>query len=226
MKFKAIIFDFDGVLFDSESIHLQACNKVFHALGFNVSEEEYFKNYVGLSDNEMFPLILKDKKIKCDSNELNMLKESKINAYKNIINNSAFLDAFLNVKDFIISCSKIIDKFAICSGSTREEVETTLNKLENGELQKYFHHITTIEDVNIGKPSPAGYLLTANRLGISPQSCLAIEDTQKGATAAKNAGMRVAAISLTNANITNVDIVARNYTEIDDWIRGYDINES
>jgi beta-phosphoglucomutase-like phosphatase (HAD superfamily) len=60
----------------------------------------------------------------------------------------------------------------------------------------------------------------------NPQSCLAIEDTQKGATAAKNAGMKVAAISVTNANINNADIVARNYAEIDDWIRGYDLNES
>ena len=41
MKFKAIIFDFDGVLFDSEKIHLQACNAVFSTLGFNISEEEY-----------------------------------------------------------------------------------------------------------------------------------------------------------------------------------------
>ncbi len=50
MNYSAIIFDFDGVLFDSEKIHLQACNEVFQTLGFIVPEAEYFQRYVGLSD--------------------------------------------------------------------------------------------------------------------------------------------------------------------------------
>jgi beta-phosphoglucomutase len=63
----AIIFDFDGVLFDSEKIHLHACNQVFQNLGFTISENEYFQSYVGLSDNEMFDLILKSKNIQLTS---------------------------------------------------------------------------------------------------------------------------------------------------------------
>ena len=222
MKFKAIIFDFDGVLFDSEKIHLQACNEVFHTLGFNIPEEEYFQHYVGLSDNEMFPLILNDKNIKCDSSQLKALRANKINAYKTIINRSKSLDGLLNVKSFISSYVHKVDYFAICSGATREEIEITLNKLENGTLRKYFKTIITIDDVSLGKPSPEGYLLAASRLGLQPEHCLAIEDTSKGASAAKDAGMCVAAINpfLSKADFKNVDLIAKNYGEIDTWLKG------
>lgn len=222
MKFKAIIFDFDGVLFDSEKIHLQACNEVFSTLGFNIPEEEYFQRYVGLSDNEMFPLILNDKNIKCESAQLKVLRASKVNAYKTIINRSESLDGLLNVKRFIDSYVHKVDNLAICSGSTREEIESTLNKLENGTLRKYFKTVITIDDLNVGKPSPEGYLLAANRLGLQPQHCLAIEDTQKGASAAKASGMSVAVIttSINNPEFKNVDLIAKSYEEIDAWIEG------
>lgn len=221
MKFKAIIFDFDGVLFDSEKIHNQACNEVFYTLGFNVSDEEYFQRYVGLSDNEMFPLILNDRNIKYEPDQLQALRTSKINAYKTIINRSESLDGLLNVKSFINSYAQRIDDFAICSGSTREEIDTTLDKLENGTLRKYFKTIITIDDVSVGKPSPEGYLLAAKSLGLQPQQCLAIEDTPKGATAAKEAGMSVVVIaSLHNKPyFNNVDLIANSYEEIDTWIK-------
>jgi len=226
MKFKAIIFDFDGVLFDSERIHNQACNGVFHTLGFNISEEEYFQCYVGLSDNEMFPLILNGKNIACDTVKIPVLIEQKINAYRAIINNRKSLDGFLNVKDFVYAYSKQVDYLAICSGSTRVEVETTLNKLENGTLRNFFSQIITSEDVCNGKPSPEGYLLTAQRLKILPQDCLVIEDTQRGATAAKLAGMSVVALSINKADFENVDLIASNYEEIDTWIRRNSITKN
>lgn len=222
MKFKAIIFDFDGVLFDSEKIHNQACNEVFYTLGFNVSDEEYFQRYVGLSDNEMFPLILNDKNIKCEPDQLKALRTSKINAYKTIINRSESLDGLLDVKSFINSYMHKVDYFAICSGSTREEIDTTLDKLENGTLRQYFKTIITIDDVNVGKPSPEGYLLAAKSLGLQPQHCLAIEDTPKGASAAKSAGMSVAVITtlLNKPYFNDVDLIANSYEEINTWIQG------
>jgi beta-phosphoglucomutase len=219
MKYKAIIFDFDGVLFDSEKIHLQACNHVFSDFGFTISEEEYFQHYVGLSDNEMFPLILNEKAIIVDSSKIKSLRQHKVNAYKEIINRNESLSGLPNLVAFIEKARRTINHFAICSGATREEIDTTINKLESGRLQKYFTSIIAVEDVQSGKPSPEGYLLAAKRLNIPPQFCLAIEDTPKGIHAAKSAGMDVAAITSSNAksHLSEATFVADDFIEIANW---------
>lgn len=219
-NYKAIIFDFDGVLFDSEKIHMQACNQIFHTLGFTIPEKEYFQHYVGLSDNEMFDLVLKEKNILLKSEQVKLLRQDKINAYKTIINANDSLDGVYNIKNFLETYTKTINHFAICSGANREEIEATLDKLENGELRKYFKYIITIDDINFGKPSPEGYLLAANRLNVPPQLCLAIEDTPKGIAAAKSAGMTVVAITTSYAKsiLKDANFIADNYDEIADWM--------
>ncbi|CEG58767.1 HAD family hydrolase [Legionella fallonii] len=224
MKYKAIIFDFDGVLFDSEPIHLQAYNEVLSDLGFNISEKEYFQRYVGLSDKELFSLLFKDKDILYEAKQINTLMTQKVYAYKAIIDHNDSLEGLFHVHNFIRTYVEKVEHFAICSGATREEINATLNKLDNGELKKYFKHIVTIDDVSKGKPSPEGYLLTARHLDIHPQYCLAIEDTPKGASAAKNAGMSIAALtsSLDYSHFNNVDLIAQNYDDIDHWIKSLD----
>lgn len=224
MKFKALIFDFDGVLFDSEKIHLQACNQVFQSLGFTILEQEYFQKYVGLSDNEMFPLILNNTNFQFDNRQIENFRMQKIDAYKNIINDSETIDSFLDVKKFIRLSSQKIKTFAICSGATRTEIDATLEKLEKGEFKHFFTDIITIDEISKGKPSPEGYLLAAQRLNISPKYCLAIEDTQTGATAAKNAGMSVAAISAHHSDYKNVDLIAKSFKEIHEWIMKIELN--
>lgn len=222
MKYQAIIFDFDGVLFDSEKIHLQACNQVFHCFGFAISEAEYFQCYVGLSDNEMFPLIFSDKNIPAEPSQIKVLIQNKIKAYKAIINQSQSLAGVAGVKSFIKSYANKLKQFAICSGATREEIEATLSKLEGGRLRQYFNPIITVDDVTAGKPSPEGYLLAAKQLGVLSQYCLAIEDTKRGVEAAKSAGMDVIALTTSHDKsvFNNVSFIANDYGEIDSWIRG------
>src|SRR6185312_2547562 len=221
MKFKAIIFDFDGVLFDSEKIHLQTYNQIFHTLGFTISEAEYFQRYIGLSDSEIFKLIFDEKNINYDLNQIDHFRKSKITAYRSIINHSKSLKGLPHVDSFIKYYLNKIEHFAICSGAAREEIEAILNKLENGKLRKCFKEIITIDDINFGKPSPEGYLLAAKRLNVLPQDCLAIEDTPKGIAAAKNAGMNVVAIttSCDKAILNEADFIADNYNQIDAWVK-------
>lgn len=220
MKCNAIIFDFDGVLYDSERIHLQACNQVFHSLGFTIPEEEYFQYYVGLSDDEMFNLILDNKNISYTADQAKTLRINKIHAYQSIINQSDSLAGVCGIKKFLESNFSRISNFAICSGATRTEIDATLKKLEHGELIKYFKHIVTIDDLEKGKPSPEGYLLTAQRLGALPQFCLVIEDTPVGIAAAKNAGMKVVALTTTHPSsvLKDADFIADTYEEINCWL--------
>ncbi len=221
MKFKAIIFDFDGVLFDSEKIHLQACNQVFKELGFTIPEDQYFQHYVGLSDNEMFDLILREKNIQLPPDQVVALRKRKIIAYKDYVASHTSLDGVSGIKGFLEACAKTINHFAICSGATREEIEATLVKLENGELRFHFKHIISIDDVSAGKPSPEGYLLAANRLNVLPEDCLALEDTPVGVAAAKGAGMTVIGITTSHEKsmLEKADFIAGTYDEIYRWIR-------
>lgn len=221
MEFKAIVFDFDGVLFDSEKIHLYACNQVFKDLKFSIPENEYFRRYVGLSDNEMFDLILRDKNIQLEPDQVAVLRKRKIIAYKDYVASHPSLEGVSGIREFLETYAKTINHFAICSGATKEEIEATLNKLENGKLRLYFKHIIAIDDINVGKPSPEGYLLAANRLNIPPQDCLAIEDTSVGVAAAKSAGMTVIGITTTHekAVLKEADFVADSYNEINSWIK-------
>lgn len=221
MKYKAIIFDFDGVLFDSEKIHLYACNQVFKAIGFTITEEKYFQCYVGLSDNQMFDLILKDMNVSLPQEKVMSLRRNKIAAYKAYVARSASLDGVPGVKKFIQTYVQTINNLAICSGATNEEIEATLVKLENGELRQHFKHIISIDNISKGKPSPEGYLLAANRLSTPPNHCLAIEDTPVGIAAAKGAGMTVIGITTSHDKsvLGHADFVASNYKDIGEWLR-------
>lgn len=217
MQFKAIIFDFDGVLFDSEKIHLHACNQVFLPLGFTIPEKVYFERYVGLADKEMFELILEDQQVCYPQDKVVELRQNKISAYKEYITNLPSLDGVQGVKGFLYRFKSAFEHFAICSSATRDEIETTLEKLESGCLRAYFKEIIAIDDVKCGKPSPEGYLLTAARLNVQPQACLVVEDSPVGVMAAKSAGMTVFGIttSHTEAELKKADHVVKNYDEID-----------
>ena len=88
-------------------------------------------------------------------------------------------------------------RLAICSGSTKPEIEAVLTKAHEGKLASFFEIMVTSEDVMQGKPSPEGYLLTAKKLGVSPHRCMVIEDTPHGIQAAKQVGMNVIALLTT-----------------------------
>lgn len=95
------------------------------------------------------------------------------------------LEGVPDISKFLEHQSIAINNFAICSGATWAEIDSTLEILEGGSLKNYFKVITTKDDIEAGKPSPDGYLLTAERLNTQPKHCLAIEDTPFGITAAK-----------------------------------------
>ena len=185
-----------------------------------IQQDEYLQRYIGLSDNEMFPLILNDKNITCDREQVKTLRKDKINAYKNIINQSESLHGLPNVKNFIHSYAQKVEHLAICSGATREEIEATLNKLEKGTIKNYFNTIVTIDDVSVGSTEATHSCCKSFRTTTSALFGYR-RYAKKGATAAKRAGMSVAALttSLNHADFENVDLVARSFDEIDAWIQ-------
>lgn len=197
---QAVIFDFDGVIIDSEPLHYEACLNVLKETGVNLSYKEYVKKYLGLSDKEMFPQLLMDRGRQFAANEITSLINKKIEHYINIINIHPNLPFTKNITQYIEKLIQEKKKIAICSGSTKKEILAVLTKLNGGSFLPYFNTIVTSEDVEHGKPSPEGYLLTAKRLGVSPDKCLVIEDSSHGIEAATKAGMCVIAFT---GNIMN-----------------------
>jgi len=213
-QYQAMIFDFDGVILDSEPWHFEACRDFFDSIQAPLTYQDYLARYLGLSDHEMFPKVLHDHNIELSSNDIRTLISKKVANYTEIVQSSHALPTVPGVIEFIDSARCANIKIAICSGSTRPEIETVLSKIHHGELHRSFETIVTANDLQFGKPSPEGYLLTANRLQVSPTQCLVFEDAPPGIKAAKSANMDVMAVLTTHQQheLMQADWITTDFT--------------
>lgn len=190
--FKAVIFDFDGVILNSEPLHHQASAKALvKVFGIDFEYQEYYQHYLGVSDRVLFPKVLASRGRDLSSEELQHLIQEKIKAYQTLIREHESLPMIAYLDCYLMDLQENNYKMAICSGGNLAEISLVLEKLKHGCLRSYFQVITSVEDVKKVKPDPEGYLLTAERLGVSPSECIVIEDTPHGVAAAKAAGMYV-----------------------------------
>jgi beta-phosphoglucomutase len=182
----AVIFDFDGIIVDSERLHWAAFNKVLEPLGKTISWPDYIQTYIGFDDRDtfrtVFPMVGKT--------ELSELIEGKAAAFQELLESDGAA-ALPGAVELIKQLSGNIP-LAICSGALREDILPILGKLG---IEKAFDTIVTADDTHISKPDPAPYKLAMKKLGVT--SGLAIEDTPAGIASAKGAGLKV--LSVTNS---------------------------
>jgi beta-phosphoglucomutase len=189
---QAIIFDFDGVIVDSEPLHFQATQSVFAPLGGQIDFPMYLQECIGQPDLENFRRLCNKFQLKTDEDYIQNLVRSKIEHYRQLLPTQA------RPCEGAISLIKQAAQhypLAICSGSFKNEINQLLSLLDSDNLSDYFKKLITIEDVSAGKPDPTGYRLAATSLNVLPQFCLAIEDSPSGIIAAKAAGMTVLAVT-------------------------------
>lgn len=181
---EAVIFDMDGLLIDSEPFWREAELKVFPSVGIDITEDMW-KETIGIRLNEVidhwysrFPWDVEQ----VSKKEL----EDKISDHviELIYHKGARMKGVGDILDFF---KKQNVKMALASSSDFKMVETVIDKLE---LQNYFEVIHSAELEEYGKPHPAVYLTTAKKLGVSPQHCLALEDSVNGLISAKAARMK------------------------------------
>ena len=201
---KAVIFDFDGVITDSEILHFRAFNQVLKQHGFELTKEEYYKTYLGFSDADCYAALIQEGRLKIEKEQIRNLIDKKKVIYKEI----ALKEGKLNegVRDFLLMLDENSIPMAICSGSLMSEVEMIL--ADTG-LRNLFKEIVSGEQVKKGKPDPEGFLLTLEKLNnnkaisdqlensnhIEANDCVVIEDSQWGLQAAKAAGMHIVAVT-------------------------------
>jgi beta-phosphoglucomutase len=216
---QAVIFDFDGVLFDSSRLHFEATRTVLAERGIELSPQTYRQEYFGVHDVAMLQMILPREQ--ADPQTIRALIQRKIELYLKQVHHQTSLPAIEGVGNFLAALSAHTPHLAIFSNGNLIEVGQTLAKLDGGTIAPYFKHVTTIDEVTEGKPHPEGYLLSAKKLGIDPAHCLVIEDSMQGIRAAKAAKMRVIGLATTHDQNTlrpHVDYAAADYRDALKWL--------
>ena len=194
----ALIFDFDGVIVDSEPVHMAAFQSVLAAVGVTLSPEDYYQRYIGFDDHDCFEAVGKETGAGFTERQIAEMTASKTALLKRAFAES--ISSMPGAAALIRAAAAVDIPLAICSGALREEI--TLAAGATRVLQ-FFQTIVSAEDVprGRGKPDPAGYRLAAERLTaisgrtIDPARCVVVEDSPAGIDAAKALGMKVLAVT-------------------------------
>lgn len=187
----AVIFDFDGIIVDSEPMHYRAFRQVLEPLGLDFSWEAYCETYIGYDDRDTFRLALQEKGRKSCASEIKRLIRAKAAVFQELIRQGE-ATPLPGAVELIRSLPGRLPT-ALCSGALREDILPILDHLG---IAGAFNVIVTAEDTPKSKPDPAPYRLAIEKLGVAiPATAVAIEDTPAGILSAKGAGLRVLAVT-------------------------------
>jgi len=196
LRADAVIFDFDGVIVDTEPLHYAAFQRLLEPLGLGFSWERYVETYMGFDDRDAFMEAFKADGTRVSAADLQSFIDRKADLFQEIIRDG--ISAYPGVVELIRSIRASQTPLAICSGALRSDIGPILETLGIAEC---FDLIVTAEDVARSKPDPECYRLAHARLNeirllnLTPGRVLAIEDTPAGIAAAKGAGLRVIAVT-------------------------------
>ncbi len=187
----AVLFDFDGIIVDSEPMHHQAFQAILEPLGKGFSWEVYCEMYMGFDDRDAFRAAFKVKGEKVSSRDLRRLMTEKAAVFQQLIQNGKG-SPLPGAVELIKSIPRKLP-MALCSGALKEDI---LPIIKNLGIENSFHVIVTAEDTKKSNPDPAPYILALKKLGVDdPASAIAIEDTPFGILSAKGAGLKVLAVT-------------------------------
>jgi beta-phosphoglucomutase len=192
----AILFDFDGVIVNSEPLHFHAFHEVLHEEGLDITEAEYYQELIGFDDKGAFKHIFAKHDRPLDPRTFLRLMTRKSEAMMELIHGRKY-SALPGVEQLVRDLWRNYP-LAICSGALREEIEAML---EGIRLRDCFNIIVAAEDVTVGKPDPQGYLLTTRLVGeklhrsLAPADCLVIEDAPTVIHSVRGAGFKVLGVA-------------------------------
>lgn len=192
----ALILDFDGVIVDSEPIHLRAFASVLAPRGIILTHDAYYQKYLGYDDCDCFEAIFADHGLAVGEEEIERLVAVKTGLVQAAYRHG--VQALPGAVELVAAAELAGLPIAICSGALREEIELA------GEAVGVMEHVMTIvsaENVDRGKPDPQGYALALQALTqltgrpLAAGRSVAIEDSPAGIAAAKSLSMRVLAVT-------------------------------
>jgi HAD superfamily hydrolase (TIGR01509 family) len=202
-----IIFDFDGLLADSEKYHYLSYSEVFATYGHTIDQTEYYKYWTSLGlgakgEIDRFGLDLDPVRIKEEKNPIfsRYCEDGSIKLYP-------------QAKEMIDLFHRVGKRLAIASGTTSTDIRAVLR---NAGVTDCFEAILGSDIVPAVKPAPDVFLAAARRMDLEPNRCLVLEDAEKGMFAAMDAGMPVIIIltrETKDFDFSRADLVSESTTE-------------
>lgn len=186
---QAVIFDFDGVIANSEPLHLRAFQRALGEEGLVLTAEEYYSRYLGYDDIGAFEAVGRDRGIEMTPARVAELVARKGIKLREIMDAGEVL--FPGAADFVRATAQAVP-IAIASGALRHEIDEIVSA---AGLAPLFSAIVASGDTPTSKPSPAPYQLAFAKLnarhpGLEAHRCVAIEDSRWGLVSAAGAGLR------------------------------------
>lgn len=192
---QAVILDFDGVIANSEPLHLRAFQQTLGERGIELSADDYYGRYLGFDDVGMVSEVARDRGLSITPEEVAGFVARKATNMQQLI--QAGMVLFPGVDDFVRRSAAEVP-LAIASGALRHEI---LEIIDAAELGACFSIVVAAGDTPQSKPSPEPYQLAFARLcqqtglDLDPRRCVAIEDSRWGLASARGAGLRCVGVT-------------------------------
>ena len=178
---RAFIFDMDGTLVDNMHVHTEAWATLLNENGIEMDRHKFLVATAGKTNGEILPTVFGE----MSDDRISELAKRKESLYR---------EAYLPIRqpvaglvDFLTESQRLGIKMAVATAASNPNMEFILDGLD---LRRFFGAVTTATDVAVGKPDPAMFLVSAEKLGVKPQNCIVFEDAFGGFEAAHRAGMK------------------------------------
>jgi beta-phosphoglucomutase len=210
MAIQAVVFDFDGVLADSEPLHLKAYQALLEPHGIHLDQPTYCERYLGYDDEGALKQIAEDNGLMLGDEELEML----------IVEKGHVFEALVGSRDVLYpGAAECVRRLAavwpvgVASGALRADIDLMLR---GAGIDEHFRFIVAAGDTDRTKPAPDPYLRAAELHGVPPGACVAIEDSHWGLESARTAGLRTIAITHTypRDTLAAADVVVDSLNEL------------
>jgi beta-phosphoglucomutase len=205
---RAVIFDRDGVLTDSEPLICAAATAMFREKGLEVKPDD-FRPFVGAGENRYIGGVAEKYSFPID---LPSAKKRTYEIYLDLVPDR--LEGFPGARELVLSCRRAGLKVALASSADAIKIEANLRKI--GLPMEDWDAVVTGEDVNRRKPEPDIFLHAAHLLSLRPGQCAVVEDAVNGVEAARAAGMRCLAVAHTfpAGQLEGADVVRDSVAEL------------
>lgn len=207
---QAIVFDFDGVIADTEPLHLRAFQEVLARRGVPLERADYYERYLGYDDGDVFRAVASDRRLPWPEDEVARLASEKAAWFLTTV--AAEPALFPAVAGLVKTWATSVP-LAIASGALRHEVDAVLAA---AGLRSLFPVIVAAGETPRGKPAPDPYRAALAQLRAEPGRSVAVEDSMWGIDSAREAGMKVIAVasSYPADRLTAADAVVASFSEL------------